>query len=33
VTLSNMSHLIYITLYDETDGVILSRLDCMSHGL
>ena len=28
VTLSNMSHLVYITLYDETDGVILSRLDC-----
>jgi hypothetical protein len=24
-----MSHLVYITLYDETDGVILSRLDCI----
>jgi hypothetical protein len=23
-----MSHLVYITLYGETDGVILSRLDC-----
>jgi hypothetical protein len=29
VTLSNMSHLVYITLYGETDGVILSRLDCI----
>lgn len=29
MTLSNMSHLIYITLYGETDGVILSRLDCI----
>jgi hypothetical protein len=24
-----MSHLVYITLYGETDGVILSRLDCI----
>jgi hypothetical protein len=31
VTLSNMSHLVYITLYGETDGVILSRLDCRSY--
>ena len=23
-----MSHLVYITLYGETDDVILSRLDC-----
>jgi len=23
-----MSHLVYITLYGETDGVISSRLDC-----
>jgi hypothetical protein len=30
VTISNMSHLVYITLYGETDGVILSRLDCMA---
>ena len=30
VTLSNMSHLVYITLCGETDGVILSRLDCMT---
>jgi hypothetical protein len=29
VTLSNMSHLVYITLYGETDGVIISRLDCI----
>ena len=29
VTLSNMSHLVYITLYGETDGVTLSRLDCI----
>ena len=28
VTLSNTSHLVYITLFGETDGVILSRLDC-----
>ena len=28
VTLSNMSHLVYITLFGETDGVTLSRLDC-----
>ena len=26
-----MSHLVYITLYGETDGVILSRLDCSIH--
>ena len=25
-----MSHLVYITLSDETDGVTLSRLDCIS---
>jgi hypothetical protein len=31
VTLSNMSHLVSITLYGETDGVILSRLDCTEH--
>ena len=24
-----MSHLVYITLFGETDGVTLSRLDCM----
>ena len=29
MTLSNISHLVYITLYVETDGVILSRLDCI----
>ena len=29
VTLSNMSHLVYITLFGETDGVTLSRLECM----
>ena len=29
VTLSSMSHLVYITLFGETDGVTLSRLDCM----
>ena len=23
-----MSHLVYITLFGETDGVTLSRLDC-----
>ena len=28
VTLSNMSHLVYITLFGETDGVTLSRLGC-----
>ena len=28
VTLSSMSHLVYITLFGETDGVILSRLGC-----
>ena len=28
VTLSNMSHLVYITLFGETDGVTLSRLRC-----
>ena len=27
VTLSNMSHLVYITLFGETDGVTLSRLE------
>ena len=31
MALSNMSHLVYITLYGETDGVILSRLDCNMH--
>ena len=25
---SNMPHLVYITLFGETDGVTLSRLDC-----
>ena len=33
VTLSNMSHLVYITLFGETDGVTLSRLGCSSHPL
>ena len=28
VTLSNMSHLVYITLLCETDGVTISRLEC-----
>ena len=28
VTLSNMSHLVYITLFGETDGVTLSSLGC-----
>ena len=28
-----MSHLVYITLYGETDGVILSRLDCTHNTL
>jgi hypothetical protein len=28
-----MSHLVYITLYGETDGVILSRLDYIYKGL
>ena len=28
VTLLNMSHLVYITPFGETDGVILSRLGC-----
>jgi hypothetical protein len=28
-----MSHLIYITLYGETVGVILSRLDCTNNAL
>ena len=28
VTLSNMPHLVYITLFGETDGVTLSRLEC-----
>ena len=31
VTLSNMSHLIYITLFGETDGVTLSRLGCSNN--
>ena len=30
VTLSNMWHLVYITLFGENDGVILSRLGCIS---
>ena len=29
VTLSNMSHLVYITLFGEMDGVTLSRLECL----
>ena len=29
VTLSIMSHLVYITLLGETDGVTLSRLGCI----
>ena len=29
VTLSNMSHVVYITLFGETDGVTLSRLGCI----
>ena len=29
VTLSNMSHLVYITLLGEMDGVTLSRLECI----
>ena len=33
VTLSNMSHLVYITLFGETDGVTLSRLDCMGESM
>ena len=28
VTLSNMAHLIYVTFFVETDGVMLSRLEC-----
>ena len=28
IMLSNMSHLVYITLFGETDGVTLSRLGC-----
>ena len=28
VTLPNMSHLVYITFFGETDGVTLSRLGC-----
>ena len=28
VTLSNMPHLVYITLFGERDGVTLSRLEC-----
>ena len=31
VTLSNMSHLVYITLFGETDGVTLWRLECYSY--
>ena len=30
VTLSNVSHLVYITRFGETDGVTLSRLGCAS---
>ena len=30
VTLSNMSHLVCITLFGETHGVTLSRLDCIA---
>ena len=33
VTLSNMSHLVYITLFGETDGVTLLRLDCTVDGV
>ena len=29
VTLSNMSHLVYITLFGEMDDVTLSRLECI----
>ena len=29
MTLSNLSHLVYITLFGETDGVTLSRLGCI----
>jgi hypothetical protein len=29
VTLSSMSHLVYITLLGETEGVTLSRLGCI----
>ena len=32
VTLSNMSHLVYVTLFGETDGVTLSRLGCSQRG-
>ena len=28
VTISNMPHLVYITIFGETDGVTLSRLGC-----
>ena len=31
VILSNMSHLVYITLFGETEGVTLSRLGCTDH--
>ena len=30
VTLSNMSHSVYITIFGEIDGVTLSMLDCIS---
>ena len=30
VTISNMSHLVYIKLFGEMDGVTLSRLGCSS---
>ena len=33
VTLSNMSQLVYITLFGETDGLTLSRLDCISYAI
>ena len=29
VSLSNMSQLVYITVFGETDGVTLSRLECI----
>jgi len=32
VTLSSMSHLVYITLFGETEGVTLSRLGCSYFG-
>ena len=31
VTSSNMSHLVYITCFGETDGVTLSRLGCIGY--